>query len=107
METGLCFSHDPAMAERRLLARKKGGSHRRWRAEQALEGNPALLNVLTTLAEASEGVKRGAIAPAVGNSLASLGRALIAGIQAAQATDRLRELEDLLDEVKLRRKARP
>ena len=101
LPSGLCISHDPAQEDKRNMARSKGGAHtsRRWRLERSLKDNPSLAGVIAVLGEVTEGVKDGTVPAAVGNSVASLSRALVSAIEAAQSGEKLRSLEELLDQL--------
>lgn len=94
-----CYQHEPAVAERRDEARRRGGrnSSKVARLQRSLSANPTLGGVVEVLGEVTELVKSGEMSPAIGNSIASLSRAMIAAIEAADSATRLRELEAAID----------
>lgn len=65
--------------------------------ERSLSANPTLGGVVQVLGEVTELVRSGEMSPAVGNSVASLSRAMIAALEAADSAARLRELEEAID----------
>ena len=95
----VCFTHDPDSQERRQEARRKGGrlSSKVARLEKSLSANPTLAGVVDVLGQVTEEVRAGEMSPAIGNSIASLSRAMIAAIEAADSATRLRELEAVID----------
>lgn len=94
-----CFQHAPEVSAQRDEARRRGGrlSSRRARIEKALGANPSVANVVDVMADTITQLQAGAISPSVANSIASVGRVLLAGISEAQTAERLAELERVLD----------
>lgn len=101
LKSGQCIAHDPDSGEKWDAARRKGGSHnsRRWRLEKSLADNPSLGGVIAVLGETVEAVRAGVLPGAIGNSVGSLSRSLVAAIESAQSADKLRSLEQLLDDL--------
>lgn len=94
-----CYQHAPEVATKRDEARRRGGrnSSKVARLQRSLSANPTLGGVVEVLGEVTELVKSGEMSPAIGNSIASLSRAMIAAIEAADSATRLRELEEVID----------
>ena len=73
--------------------RSRSGSRR----NVAVSGDVA--GVLETLTDTVAGVRDGSIPPAVGNSVASLARAMLGALESERTEVRLRGLEDLLEQL--------
>jgi hypothetical protein len=84
------------MVETMEAARRKGG-HNRSTAQRSYNRLPDDLKAIARLlAEVIVEVRDGKLAPAVGNSVASLSRALISSVESGNVEVRVGELEDLL-----------
>ena len=93
---GHCSVHCPGRADAMARARRKGG-HNRSNVERAYSRLPDDLRAISRLlADTITEVKAGTLAPAIGNSVASLSRALISAIESGNVETRVGELEDLL-----------
>ncbi len=93
---GHCSVHCPERADAMAAARRQGG-HNRSNVERAYSRLPDDLRAISRLlADTITEVKAGTLAPAVGNSIASLSRALISAIESGNVETRVGELEDLL-----------
>ncbi len=96
MECGHCNSHCPQFEAERQEARRRGGKNSS-AVERAYSRLPDDLRAISRLlADTITEVKAGTLAPAVGNSIASLSRALIGAIESGNVETRVGELEDLL-----------
>ena len=88
-----CFAHDPAKAEARDAARRRGGrgKARIARVERLVPGTlrPVLTLLLTTLTETHAGT----ITPAQAGALSAVAGAIVKVYQAGVVEDRLAELE--------------
>jgi hypothetical protein len=94
-ESAYCFVHDPAAADRRREASKKGG-HARSNAARAAKAMPPALtsdDLLVTLSEAIRKVERGELAPGPANAISSLARAMNSIRETTEIERRLEELE--------------
>lgn len=88
-----CFAHDPARAEQRDAARKRGG-HNRSNVARLRGLMPARLEpVFNLLESALTEVHAGSLAPARATAMASVARALIDVYQAGELEDRVRRIE--------------
>jgi len=93
---GHCSVHCPDRADAMAAARRKGG-HNRSNVERSYSRLPDDLRAISRLlADTITEVKAGTLAPAIGNSVASLSRALIGAIESGNVETRVGELEDLL-----------
>ncbi len=93
---GHCSVHCPERADAMAAARRKGG-HNRSNVERAYSRLPDDQRAISRLlADTITEVKAGTLAPAIGNSVASLSRALIGAIESGNVETRVGELEDLL-----------
>ena len=91
-----CNSHCPSQVADRQEARRRGGKNSS-SVERAYSRLPDDLRAISRLlADTLTEVKAGTLAPAVGNSIASLSRALISAIESGNVETRVGELEDLL-----------
>ncbi len=93
---GHCSVHCPERADAMAAARRKGG-HNRSTAQRSYSRLPDDLKAIAKLlADVIVEVRDGRLPPAVGNSVASLSRALISSIESGNVEVRVGELEDLL-----------
>lgn len=100
-ESGFCLAHDPERRDVQQRAWSAGGQHnsRKWKNLEALSQHPTLFTVIQVLSDTLQGVRAGTVPPAVGNSVASLSRSMVAAITAAADTAKLAEMERVLDKV--------
>ncbi len=96
-----CAWHSEAWAEQRREWSKRGGEQRshRARARKALGGSHDLRSVQERLVKALERVEEGTLEPARAQAMASLGRTLVAVIQAAELESRIRDLEQAAQQI--------
>ncbi len=94
--SALCWLHDPNVAEQRREASRKGGRARS-NAARAKKALPAEImtddELLSWLGVMLKRVMTGATTPAIGNSVATIAKAMVAVRQASELEDRLAELE--------------
>jgi len=94
--SALCWLHDPNVAEQRREASRKGGKARS-NAARAKKALPAEImtdaELLSWLGVMLKRVMAGATTPAIGNSVATIAKAMVAVRQASELEDRLAELE--------------
>lgn len=91
-----CPWHDPALAEERAEARRKGGRQRSnaARARKALTNDARdLVDVRARLMGALEKVETGELSPAQATAMAALSRAITAVVQVGEFEERLAALE--------------
>jgi hypothetical protein len=104
--SGLCWAHDPATAEARQEARRKGGQGKA-RAAKLLPRDLEVLDAV--LAQAIAGVYQGSLSPSQGSALAALASALVRLREVAlrlaeqgELRDRLLCLEEKLNEIDIK-----
>lgn len=90
---GLCFAHDPALADRRDAARRKGGAHRATAHRLNANMPPTVAGITDTVLTALDATARGDLAPARGQAVASLARAALAAHEQWDVCDRLDAVE--------------
>ncbi len=91
-----CNSHCPTLETERQEARRRGG-----RNSSAVERSYAklpsdLASVAKVLGETMVAVRDGRLSPSIGNSIASLSRALISAIESGNLSTRMDNLEAVL-----------
>ena len=89
-----CFGHDPDLAAKRAEARRRGGANRANRVRLAKIMPVRLIPVWEQLEQALADVLDGRLEPRQASAAASLGRALVAVLQAGEFEERLRKLEE-------------
>jgi hypothetical protein len=94
-ESKWCWVHDPAAADRRREASKKGGKARSNQARAAKQLPPAFTSpeLLAVLSGAIRKVEAGEIAPGVVNAMANAARAMNSIREMTEVEARLAELE--------------
>lgn len=89
-----CFTHSPAQADAREIARRTGG-HNRAKVIRLQKLMPArLVPIFERVERALVETHEGRLEPAQANALANLSRALVTLLQAGEFEARLRSLED-------------
>lgn len=91
--SGFCWGHDPALAEARQQARRKGGHGKSTAARLNRRLPPNLRGVLSTLLEALDEVHTGEIDPRVASAMGSLAGAISKLYEVAELERRLEQLE--------------
>lgn len=91
---GFCFSHSPALEEKRKSARAKGGRNSARAARLRRLVPPRLTAVYDRLEQALEEVYNGDLATKQATAMAALARAMVAVITAGELEERVRGLED-------------
>jgi hypothetical protein len=94
LSDGYCFSHSPAMAEKRQKARARGGQNSAITVRTEKLGPGCLASVYGALGEALVDVRRGKLDPRIAVAMAGVARAMTAVITAGELEDRIRGLED-------------
>ena len=89
-----CFGHSPDLREKRLAASRKGGQNKANRIRLAKIMPLRLIPVWEQLEQALADVLDGRLEPRQASAAASLGRALVAVLQAGEFEERLRKLEE-------------
>jgi hypothetical protein len=90
---GFCFAHDPASADQRAQARRRGGQNRAT-SRRAQKLMPARLQpIFARLEKALEQTHEGRLDPKTATAMAQLARALVAVLTRGELEARLRELE--------------
>lgn len=102
-DSAYCFQHNPANAEIRLLASKKGGEGRRplpepYGQDVVLESP---LDVRTFLGSVINAVWTGKAPAQAGSSMGFLARCWLDAHEASELQDKISGLEKRLDEIKL------
>jgi hypothetical protein len=90
-----CLMHDPASADMRREAGRKGG-HARSNQKRARKAMPTALTsdeLLVTLSRAIDKVEKGELEPGPANAIASLARAMNSIRETTEIERRLSELE--------------
>ena len=96
---GYCYSHLPGIDEQRTLARRQGGinSNSVTRLNRRLQDNPTMAGVVSMLSSVIDDVRDGTLEAGRGQAIASLSRAVLASIEAAESIERLAMLSTLLE----------
>jgi hypothetical protein len=97
-ESHYCFAHDPALAEKRVEARRRGGQGRANVVRLRRLVPPRLLAVYDTLESALMETYKGTLDARQASAMASLARAMVAVLQSGEMEERLRTLEAKQDE---------
>jgi hypothetical protein len=94
-ESQWCWVHDPAAADRRREASKKGGHARSNQARAAKQLPPAFTSdeLLAVLSGAIRKVEQGTLDPGPANAISSLARAMNSIRETTEIERRLTELE--------------
>lgn len=93
-DAGLCWAHDPSVAEKRAEKRRLGGQNRS-NAQRLSKLMPLRLTpIFATLETALADVLSGDLDPKQAQAAASVARALVALVTAGEMEERLRRLED-------------
>lgn len=93
LPSGFCAMHDPARRDENAAARSKGGKHSATVVRLRGLLPPRLIPVFERLETALEEVHSGDLDPRAATAMASLGRALVAVLQAGELEERLRNVE--------------
>jgi hypothetical protein len=101
----LCFFHDPATAEKRAEARKKGGQTRNKpaatlppeTADLELESVP---DVVRLLGRTINDVRKGVVDAKVANAVGYLGSVLLRALEGSELTGQVAELREQLEAIK-------
>jgi hypothetical protein len=91
---GYCFSHSPAVIEKRHAARIKGGQNSATAVRMEKLNPERLVSVYGALGEALADVRRGKLDPRIAVAMAGVARAMVGVITADELEDRVRGLED-------------
>ena len=92
--SGMCMAHDPALAEKRQEARRRGGQASARTARLGKLVPPRLMAVYDTLELALTQVYRGEIDPRVATAMASLAGAMVRVLTSGELEQRVRTLEE-------------
>lgn len=91
---GWCFVHDPRLSEERTAARKRGGAASSNVARLRRHLGPSRLGSIFDRLETALGqVHAGDLSPASAAAMASLGRAMVAVLEAGELEERIMSLE--------------
>lgn len=94
LEDGYCFSHSPALEEKRLEARAKGGKNSARGARLRALVPPRLIPVYDRLEKALEEVHAGELESRQATAMAALARAMVAVLTSGELEERVRDLEN-------------
>ncbi len=100
-----CWAHDPAQAEQRAEARRKGGRNRSKIVRLRGLVPPRLLPVYDRLERALAEVHDGELDPKQAQAMAALARAMTTVLTAGELEQRVRDLETAAQEPPERRRA--
>ena len=93
-----CISHAPEYAEKRAEGSKRGGYNRANIRRLSKLFPTRLIPIWERLERALEETHSGELDPRIATALAQLARAMVAVLQAGEVEQRLRHLEETLDE---------
>ena len=96
--SGYCWAHDPAYQQARLAGARKGGKNKSTAIRLAKLVPADLRAVFTRLEAALNATNAGDLEPKIANAMANVSRAMVAVIQAGEMEERLREIEETLNE---------
>ena len=96
LEDGYCFSHSPALEEKRLEARAKGGKNSARSARLRGLVPPRLMSVYDTLETALAEVHSGKLESKQATAMAALARAMVAVLTSGELEERVRDLESTI-----------
>jgi hypothetical protein len=88
-----CFAHDPALAEQRAEARRKGGLNRSSVVRARGLVPPRLLHVFDKLEQALDEVHSGRLDARNASAMASIAGAMVKVLTAGELEERVRSLE--------------
>ncbi|MBI2836080.1 MAG: hypothetical protein HYX85_00100 [Chloroflexi bacterium] len=94
MKDGYCFSHSPALEEKRLQARAQGGKNSARVARLRGLIPPRLMPVYDRLETALGEVHAGSLESKQAQAMASLARAMVAVLTSGELEERVRGLEE-------------
>ena len=97
-DSDYCFAHDPELAEKRHAARSQGGKNRANVVRLRGLMPPRLMPIFDRLERAMEEVHDGVLDPKRATALASLARAACTVLQVGEMEERLRNVEDAVNE---------
>ena len=97
-DSQFCWAHDPARAEQRAEARRKGGHNSAKVVRLRGLAPPRLVPIFDQLERALVEVHDSELDPKAAQAMASLARALATLLQAGELEERVRRLENGADE---------
>ena len=92
--SGYCFAHDPALAEVRADACRRGGRGRSNVARLRKKMPPDLCDVLDQLMQALEGTYGGQLEPRAATAMATLCGAIVRVYELGELAERVKALEE-------------
>ena len=98
LEDGYCFSHSPALEQKRLEARAKGGKNSARSARLMGLVPPRLMPVYDRLESALEEVHTGMLESKQASAMAALARAMVAVLTSGELEERVRAIESQMEE---------
>jgi len=93
LEDGYCFSHSPALKEKRVEARARGGTNSARSARLRKLVPPRLMPVFDRLETALIEVHNGKLEGKQASAMAALARAMVAVMTSGELEERVRNLE--------------
>jgi len=96
LEGGYCFVHSPALQQKRLEARAKGGRNSAKAVRLRALVPPRLLPVYDKLETALSEVHEGGLKPQQASAMAALARAMVSVLTSGELEERLRDIESKL-----------
>jgi hypothetical protein len=92
--SGLCMAHDPALADKRQEARRRGGQASARAARLGKLVPPRLMSVYDRLEEALGQVHDGQLDPRIAQAMSSLASAMVKVLTSGELEARVRALEE-------------
>ncbi|MDD5702380.1 MAG: hypothetical protein PHU23_10075 [Dehalococcoidales bacterium] len=93
-----CFSHDPALSEKRDQARKAGGKNSAKIARLRSLIPPRLVSVYDALEKALKEVHDGTLEPGKATAMATVARAMVSVLTGGELEERVRKIEESIGE---------